>query len=154
MKLTIELVPSSAWNQSLYNLMARNEWNKLKSAVFAIEGRKCFICGESIGMMSLHEFWSYDETTYVQKLMEFHHLCNKCHKIKHIGFWCHTSDGLLKLSQENLSREDLIKHFCAVNGCSKEAFDKHERDAFSTFRQRSQHYWKQDFGECGKYIKT
>lgn len=153
MKLTIELVPSTAWNQSLYNLLPRNEWNKIKSNVFAKEGHQCYVCGNSTGIMSLHEFWSYDETTHVQKLVEFHHLCSLCHKIKHIGFWCHTSDGLSKLRQEGLSREDLAKHFCKVNDCSPEAFENHEKEAFLIFRQRSNHNWKQDFGEYGKYFK-
>jgi hypothetical protein len=153
MKLTIELVPFTAWNQSLYNLLPRNEWYSIKNKVFAQEGHRCYICGNSAGTLSLHEFWNYDENTHVQKLIEFHHLCNLCHKIKHIGFWCHTWDGQVKLRQEGYSRDDLIKHFCKVNGCSTKEFEQHEKEAFRMWNERSQHDWTQDFGEYGKFIQ-
>ncbi len=153
MKLTIELVPSTAWNQSLYNLLPRNEWNKIKNNVFAQEGYQCYICGDSTGTMSLHEFWSYDETSHVQKLDEFHHLCNKCHKIKHIGFWCHTTDGQAKLEQEGYSREDLVKHFCKVNNCSQRDFERYEEESLGIWEKRSQHGWSQDFGDYEKLLK-
>ena len=152
-KLTIELVPSTAWNQSLYNLLPRKEWTDLKNKVFTKEGHQCYICGSSEGILSLHEFWSYDEPTYVQKLVEFHHLCNLCHKIKHIGFWCHTVDGQAKLEQEGYSPDDLVTHFCKVNNCSKEDFERYEDESFKVWKKRSQHGWSQDFGEYSKSIK-
>jgi len=46
-----------------------------------------------------------------------------------------------------LSREDLINHFCKVNNCSREDFEKHEEEAFRIWRERSKYEWKQDFGE-------
>ena len=153
LKLTIELVPSTAWNLSLYNLLPRNEWCNLKDKVFAQEGRACYICGKTEKALSLHEFWTYDASTHIQKLAEFHHLCNLCHKIKHIGFWCHTADGRAKLQQEGLTRNELIGHFCTVNGCTKDEFQQHERDAFAIWEKRSQYRWKQDFGEYSKYLK-
>jgi transposase-like protein len=101
----------------------------------------------------LHEFWSYNELTHVQTLVEFHHLCDLCHKIKHIGFWCHTADGQNKLRQEGYNPDDLIKHFCKVNGCSKEDFEKYEDECFEIWNKRSQYNWTQDFGEYAKYLK-
>lgn len=154
MKLTIELVPSTAWSQSLYNLLPRNVWYDIKNKVFAKEGHRCYICGDSTTTLQLHEFWSYDETTRIQKLVEFHHLCDQCHKIKHIGFWCHTADGEAKLKEEGLTRDDLIKHFCKVNECSADTFEQAEDEAFEIWNKRSQQMWNQDFGEYGKYITT
>jgi hypothetical protein len=91
--------------------------------------------------LSLHEFWSYDSSTQIQKLTEFHHLCNLCHKIKHIGFWCHTADGQAKLKQEGLTRNDLITHFCTVNRCPENEFENHEQAAFAL--------WENDLNSNG-----
>ena len=152
MKLTVELVPSTAWFLSLYRLLPKSVWYRLKSEVFAKEGRKCYVCNSERGL-SLHEFWTYDDVKHIQKLSEFHHLCNLCHKIKHIGFWCHTTDGQEKLAQEGLRCEDLIEHFCKVNGCTRKEFDDHEKAAFEVWEKRSLHLWKQDFGEYGQFVK-
>ena len=153
MKLEIELVPSTVWFSSLYRLLPKNEWYRLKDKIYAEEGRKCYICGSEQGRFSLHEFWEYDDDKHIQRLSELHHLCNLCHKIKHIGFWCHTADGKSKLKQEGLDREDLIKHFCRVNNCAKEEFLIHEDKAFEVWRERSKYQWKQDFGKYEEFIK-
>lgn len=144
MKLVIELVPSTVWYSSLYRLLPKNEWGRLKDRVFAEEGRECYICGSKQRPFSLHEFWEYDDDKHIQKLSGVHHLCNLCHKIKHIGLWCHTPDGIKKLKEEGLGRDDLIEHFCVVNKCSKEEFLEHEDKAFDLWRERSKHQWKQD----------
>jgi hypothetical protein len=152
MKLTVELVPSTVWFSSLYRLLPKSEWYRLKKEAFAKEGHKCYICGSDRGL-SLHEFWSYDDEKHIQKLLEFHHLCNFCHKIKHIGFWCHILEGQAKLEREGLQREDLINHFCTVNSCTRKEFEEHEKAAFAVWEERPTHQWKQDFGEYGKLIK-
>jgi len=146
LKLTIELVPSTVWHSSLYRLLPKREWYRLKNKVYGEEGRRCHICSSERGPFSLHEFWEYDDDKHIQRLSEFHHLCNLCHKIKHIGFWCHTADGRTKLKQEGLDRDDLIEHFCRVNNCSKEEFLEHEDKRFTVWRERSNYEWKQDFG--------
>jgi hypothetical protein len=153
LRLTIELVPSTVWFSSLYRLLPRDVWNDLKKETFSKEGYKCHICGSERGPLNLHETWDYDDDKRVQKLAGVHHLCDLCHKIKHIGFWCHTDDGMNKLKQEGITREDLKKHFCAVNGCARRTFFEHEDEAFEIFRKRSRRKWKQDFGEYGRYIE-
>jgi len=151
--LEIELVPSTVWYSSLYRLLPKNEWCRLKVKAYAKEGRKCYICDSEQGPFSLHEFWEYDDGKHIQRLSEVHHLCNLCHKIKHLGFWCHTADGRMKLKQEGLDRDDLIEHFCEVNNCTKEEFLRHEDKAFDTWRERSKYQWKQDSGEYKEFIK-
>ena len=153
-KLTIELVPSSVWRSSLYQLLPRQVWHGIKQRLFAEEGRKCYICGSEQGRLSAHEFWKYDDDRHIQKLVAVHHLCNLCHKIKHIGFWCHTKDGRVKLGEEGLSREDLMKHFCSVNNCIREEFLEHENKAFEIWRGRSKQQWKQDFGKFSRYMRN
>ena len=83
-------------------------------------------------LFELHEFWEYYDGAHVQKLVGIHHLCRLCHMIKHIGFWCYTSNGRKKLEKLGLSRKDLIEHFCRVNNCSEEDFERHEDEAFKS----------------------
>ena len=157
MKLEIELVPQTVWFSSIYQFFRRNnrlaEWYKIKNELFGREGRQCYICGSKKGPFQAHEFWEYDDENHIQRLMAIHHLCDLCHKIKHIGFWCHTSDGRRKLKELGLTRKDLVNHFCEVNNYSESDFEKHLDEAFEIWRKRSRHKWKQDFGEYEKALK-
>ena len=85
MKLTVELVPSTVWFSSLYRLMSRETWNSIRDGIIRENGRKCQICGETAGIMNLHEIWEYDDVNHVQKLEGFILLCKMCHHVKHIG---------------------------------------------------------------------
>lgn len=144
-KLTIELVPSTVWFSSIYQIYKRNnqlnKWRKIKKELFEKERRKCWICGAKNTRLEAHEFWEYDDKNHIQKLIAIYHLCSMCHKIKHIGFWCYTEDGRKQL-ERGLSREDLINHFCKVNNCSREEFEKHEEETFRIWRERSKYEWK------------
>lgn len=154
-KLTIELVPSTVWFSSLYQIYKKRnqlgEWKKIKDQLFEEEGRRCWICGKG-GHLEAHEFWEYDDESHIQRLVAVHHLCGMCHKVKHIGFWCCTPDGNKLLAESGLTRDDLISHFCAVNNCSRRDFEKHEEEAFRIWRERSEYEWKQDFGKYGPNI--
>ncbi len=151
LELTIELVPGTAWFQSLYNLYVDSgqsaKWRKIKEELFIKEGRQCFICGEKDTRLEAHEFWYYDNKNNIQKLMSIHHLCSMCHKIKHFGFWCYTVEGEKLLKQSGLTREDLVKHFCEVNSCTDETFEEHWIESYTTWEKRSEHEWVQDLGE-------
>jgi len=149
-KLTIELIPSTVWFSSVFQILnergERDKWQHIKSELFKIEGRRCWICRTEQGRLEAHEFWDYDDNNHVQKLASIHHLCDLCHEIKHIGFWCHTVDGQEKLAKLGLSEKDLVEHFCKVNNCEEKDFRKHESQAFKIWKERSNHKWKQDFG--------
>ena len=68
MKLTVELVPKTAWNQSLAKLLPRSVWTGIRESHIANNGKKCEICGETEGIFNLHEIWNYDDVNYIQKL--------------------------------------------------------------------------------------
>ena len=153
MKLVIELVPSTAWNKSLYNLLPKSEWSRIKTEIYDGEGNRCYICGKIGSQLEAHEFWEYDEETKTQRLIGIHHLCDLCHKIKHLGFWLHTSDGASKLKQQGLTRNRLMEHFCSVNQCQTEDFLHAERRAFELWASRCKHEWKQDFGEYREMVR-
>jgi hypothetical protein len=150
LKLTIELVPSTVWYASLNKYYKQTgqlqKWQQIKEALFAKEGRKCWICGKETYRLEAHESWGYDDASHVQRLDAIHHLCRPCHRIKHIGLWLHTQDGERMLRKEGLTGQDVVRHFCDVNKCSEREFHKHEDEAFSVWSKRSQHEWKQDFG--------
>lgn len=150
LKLIIELVPSTVWYSSIYRYYKDSnnlqKWGEIKKELFAAEGKNCWICGKEGSRLEAHEFWKYDEKNNVQKLEAIHHLCGLCHKVKHIGLWLHTPNGERMLKKEGRTKEDVIDHFCGVNHCSREAFKKHEKEAFEIWNARSKHAWKQDWG--------
>ncbi len=150
-KLTIELVPKTVWYSSISQYYKRNnqlnKWKQIKEELFEKEGRKCWICGKEDRRLEAHEFWEYDDGKHIQKLVAIHHLCDLCHKIKHIGFSCYTKDGRELLKRLGLTKEALVDHFCEINKCSIEEFEEHERKGFEVHAERSKYEWKQDFGK-------
>ena len=149
-KLNIELVPSTIWYSNIHNYYKKHnqmeEWRELKDYLFKTEGNKCWICCKDNTCLEAHEFWEYDDYRHIQKLAAIHHICDLCHKVKHIGLWCHTKDGTQKLNKQKLTREHLIQHFYRVNNCNREEFLQHEDAAFSQWTARSKFQWKQDLG--------
>jgi hypothetical protein len=148
LKLAAELVPKTAWNQSLAKLLPRSVWNSIRDGVIKENGKRCQICKETEGIMNLHEIWEYDDVNHVQKLDGFILLCPMCHHVKHIGL-----AGILA-NQGKLDYNKVVQHFCVVNGCSEKDFKKHLDEAFETWRERSRHEWKQDFGEYKEFVKN
>jgi hypothetical protein len=150
MKLTIELVPSTVWNSSLYSFFKNTNqeeiWREIKKKLFEKEKRKCWICGNSNRRLEAHEFWNYDDVNKIQKLENIHHLCDLCHKVKHIGRWLFTYDGEKDLKKQKMKKEDIIRHFCKVNNCSNEDLDKYLIEVFKIHSKRSKFDWQQDFG--------
>jgi hypothetical protein len=142
----VELVPSTVWESSLYRLMPREIWNRIRDDFIKENGRKCQICGETTGTMNLHEIWNYDDTKHIQKLEGFILLCKMCHHVKHIGL-----AGVLA-EEGKLDYNEVIRHFCKVNNCSEKEFEKHREEAFEIWEKRSKFEWKQDFGEYNESI--
>lgn len=148
MKLQVELVPKTAWNQSLAKMLPRKIWDGIRQQHIEQNGKKCEICGRTEGVFNLHEIWNYDDVNHVQKLDGFILLCTWCHHVKHIGL------ARILANEGKLDFDELVKHFCTVNACSVNDFKQHVEDAFAVWRKRSLYPWKQDFGEYGKYIKA
>jgi 5-methylcytosine-specific restriction endonuclease McrA len=147
LKLSIELVPSTVWESSVYKLMSREVWDSIRNDFIKENGRKCQVCGETSGTMNLHEIWNYDDKKHVQELEGFLLLCRMCHHVKHIGL-----AGILA-NQGKLDYDKVIDHFCKVNDCTKKEFEKHKAKAFEIWRERSEYEWNQDFGKYKEFIK-
>jgi len=137
LKLTIELVPSSAWQNNLRNILKSHMWKNLRESVYKKSDYKCSICGNA-GILHAHEVWEYDDKNHIQKLKDIVALCKDCHAVKHIGL------AGLQASKGEINYDRLIKHFIKVNGCDKEAFIKHRSAAFKKFEERSKYDWTLD----------
>lgn len=147
MKLEIELVPSTVWYSSLYRLLPKKIWNKIRNEIIKEKERICQICGETESPISLHEIWNYDDENHIQKLDGFILLCKMCHHIKHIGL------ASILSRQGKLNYDKVIEHFCKVNNCAREDFEDRKTKAFKIWEKRSKHQWIQDFGIYEEFIK-
>ena len=139
LKLTIELVPSTVWNQNLRAILPKIEWDALRKKVYGAYGNTCGIC-KAAGTLHAHEIWDYDDTKHIQSLKGLIALCALCHHIKHIGF------AGIASSKGGLDFEKLVHHFMKVNACDRQEFQKHYSIAFETWEKRCHHDWDLDLG--------
>ena len=133
LKLTIELVPATAWNNNLRKILKPSVWNKIRNEVYKKYDYKCAIC-QSPYKLHCHEVWDYDDLINIQKLVGLQALCRNCHLIKHIG--------LAGIKSKNF--ENVIKHFMKVNSCDRVTFQKHYKDELELFEKRSHFDWELD----------
>lgn len=141
--LRIELVPSTSWYDNLRKLIPKERWEVLRRKVYAKYGHRCGIC-KADGRMNCHELWEFDEWHRIQKLIGFISLCDMCHHVKHIGL-----AGILA-SEGKLDYEKVVEHFMKVNGCSRQLFELHRKEAFAIWEKRSKFDWKVVVGDFEK----
>ncbi|SRR5579875_1956833 len=137
-RLTIELVPSTAWYSNMRKVMSQAAWDALRKQVYAHHHHRCGICGQTNTRLECHEIWTYDDEKYMQKLIGFIALCSLCHHVKHIGL-----AGMFA-QEGRLDYDRLIAHYCKVNECSPDDFYRDRETAFAQWRVRSQHPWQTD----------
>src|SRR3989344_8527269 len=75
LKLTIDLVPASSWNQNLRSLLKPKMWENLRKETYKKYKFRCAFC-KSQGRLHAHEVWDYDDKNYVQKLVNIIALCS------------------------------------------------------------------------------
>lgn len=139
-RLTIELVPKTAWGENLRNSIKRSGWDKIRKQIYAEHDNKCGICGGG-GRITCHERWEYNDLTSVQRLLGFIALCNGCDQIKHLG---KTS---LLAAQGKIDMNQVEAHFMRVNECDLQTFRNYAVEAGTIHKERSKHDWTLDFGE-------
>lgn len=145
LRLAIELVPASSWNQNLRSLLKPQMWKSLRKEVYKKNNHKCAICGRRPGgplarreKLHAHEVWEYDDKKHIQRLKDIITLCRMCHAVKHIGL------SGIKAGKGKISYESLVKHFMKVNNCERGVFEKHQKEAFKKFEERSRYEWTLD----------
>jgi len=146
MRLEIELVPRTVWFSSLYHMLPLEIWASIREKHIQTTGARCEICGSSQRPLQLHEMWQYDDEKHIQKLLGFELLCRKCHSIQHIGL------AMIRAGAGGVNYDMLAEHFCRVNRCSRQDFDRHVDKAFKVWRERSKHKWSQNLGEYERYV--
>jgi hypothetical protein len=132
-KLLIELVPSTAWEENLRNKIGADEWDQLRSWCYRKAGYRCEICGGQGPKhpVECHEIWEYNDG--VQKLMGLIALCPACHEVKHFG-----------RAQVYRREKRALEHLMKVNKWSKAASLEHVNKAFELWAERSCQKWKLD----------
>lgn len=147
LKLKMEVVPVTNWGQSLYQLVPRSVWQKLRKEQLEACGNRCEICGAAPPpSLEAHERWEYDETNKVQRLSGIMMICKKCHMVKHYG-------RTRKLSPlEDI--EEVDEHFQNVNGCTWRIFHMHFVRSYDDWERRSKEGWTVNFGPHSHLVKV
>ena len=137
MKLTIELVPETAWYSNLRAILTKEQWDIVRKKSYKQAGYKCEICGD-VGLnqgfkhpVECHEIWEYDDKKKIQTLTGVVSLCPYCHKVKH--------PGLANIKGES---EIVIKQLMKVNKMTRNEATKYIDSAFALWSVRSKSDWE------------
>lgn len=142
LKLTIELVPRTAWTNNVRAILTSQQWRILAGIVSDRAYNVCQICG-GVGPkhpVECHEIWEYNEKTKVRRLAGMLALCPDCHMVKHFGF-----------ARVQGKEEQALKHFMKINGLKKKEAQAEIAKAFDVWRKRSTVDWELDLSGLKKY---
>lgn len=131
------MVPETTWQQNVRAWLTATQWDKVRKKVYVLYGGKCAVCHTTPakGRLHCHEVWRYNDDAHIQTLTGLVAMCHLCHAIKHIA--C----SLARSREGTLNFEALIGHFCRINGCGREEFDRHFRDVVAQHAIRSSYTW-------------
>lgn len=131
-KLSIELVPRTAWFSNLRSALSTKQWDIVRRSAYAKSNHKCSICG-GVGVnhpVEAHEIWSYDDDLYSQTLFDVIALCPACHEVKHYGLAC------------NRDREEqAFLRLMLVNKWDRQTALDYVKNVFSLWEIRSKNCW-------------
>ncbi|QUL77221.1 putative NHN endonuclease [Escherichia phage UPEC06] len=144
MKLTIELIPSTAWDNNLRSYLTQAGWDKVRRKCYQEANYTCEVCGGKGGNgrkhpVEAHEIWDFVNGEVV--LRGVIALCPPCHEVKHIGRAQATG---------NMTRA--VKHFMKVNGVDKKAAEEYIMQAAALWRQRSKQEWSLNIDYLYEYM--
>lgn len=144
MKLTIELVPKSAWFNNLRSLISQEQWDALRKQTYRRVQYRCEICGGrgKKHPVECHEKWSYDDEQHVATLTGLYGLCPSCHEVKHIG-----------LAHKNGRLDIALQHLACVNQITVQEARNMANAAMQQWQQRSQFNWQIDIQDFLKHEK-
>ena len=136
-KLTVELVPSTQWEDNLRSRLTKHQWDSLRAACYQKAGHVCEVCGGRGPKhpVECHEIWDYDDRSLIQRLTGLVALCPPCHKVKHIGF-------ALTQGQDSFLRA--LGHLATVNQWPMELAMEYVDRQFQIHKIRSQRQYHLD----------
>lgn len=140
MKLEIELVPTPLWGESLYRLLTRAQWEKIRRPVLDRAAGHCEVCGVVSARLTCHEQWDYQDDAGRRVLTGIQAVCGLCNSVTHIG-----RVGTIA-KQGDLDIQEVYEHFMNVNGIDWPVAEKALDDAFALHKSRSKRKWTTDFG--------
>lgn len=142
MKLTVELVPRTAWYSNVRSNVSHRKWDVIRKKCYAAANYRCEICN-GVGIqhpVECHEIWEYDDKTSTQTLKGLIALCPNCHKVKH--------PGLAQLNDEmNLVEKQLMQ----VNGITNLEAKAAVNEAFVEWERLNQYEWELDISYLDTY---
>lgn len=147
MKLTIELIPKSAWDNNLRSYLTQTGWDKVRRKCYAEANHVCEICGgfdkarkaNGHSPVDCHERWDFVDGEV--KLIGVISLCPTCHMVKHIGKA--ERDGKFKIA---------LRHFMKVNKISENDAMTYIRGAAALWRERSKYEWSLNIDYLTEYM--
>lgn len=134
-RLSVELVPQTAWWSNVRSNVSRKDWEVCKNFVKKRSGSRCEICN-GVGSrypVDCHEIWAYDDDRQIQTLVDLIALCPRCHEVKHLGRAMSVGNG-----------PRAIEHLMRVNGWSGERAETYCMKVFQIWQLRSQMSWELD----------
>lgn len=147
LKLTIELVPSSSWQNNLRGILKPSMWKNIRGRVLQTFDNRCAICKRNSKKLHVHEVWEYDDENHIQTLKDILPLCYMCHSVKHIGF---TS---LQASKTGVDLEKFIKYFMSINKVDRGSYQQHLNEQLKKFEERGKYEWQLDLKKLKDFEK-
>lgn len=143
MKLTIELVPETAWFSNVRSEVSKSTWDRIRRKCYKEAGYVCEICGGKGPKhpVECHEIWEYNDDTYKQILKGLISLCPNCHKVKHPG-----------LAQIKGETDIVINQLMKVNNIPKTKAINYINESFNVWEERSKHEWECDISYLDEYL--
>lgn len=137
--LEIELIPKTCHGKNARQKLKSSQWDAIRKYAYKKAGNKCEICklsGKEQGFknnLECHEIWSFDDTTFTQKLIGVIALCTLCHQTKHFGL-------ASRMGKQALIFAQLQK----INKWNHKQVVQHVAHSYMICKERSKHYWKLD----------
>jgi len=84
--LTVDIVPTSCWDDNLSPLIGKQAWHHLKIRSYQRARYVCTVCGQRGWRWPVesHLVWDYDDIHRVQTLVDIQALCPLCHHATHL----------------------------------------------------------------------
>ncbi|GAB3269275.1 DUF5710 domain-containing protein [Kineosporia babensis] len=136
--LFVDMVPSTCWFTNVRSCVSQRDWERIRRMVTARAGQRCETCGAPEDRarrrwLEVHERWTYDVPSQVQRLGRLICLCSDCHSATHYGL-----AGIRGRASAARS------HIQKVTGLSAADVSILIEVATEQFYQRSSHPWELD----------
>lgn len=119
-KLNMMAIPNFITNYSLFNILDKLDWDRIRHIVFDKSGNKCSICHSSGVILNCHEVWIHDDVNLIQYLKECVSLCVLCHSATH------PTRASKNAEEGKYEFKKVVEHFMRINECDEKTFDEYK----------------------------